>query len=75
MPKAIPDGDPSLVPHLICGDAVKAIEFYGAAFGAVERFRMPGPDDRIGHAELQFGDSVLMLASEFLEMGARAPEH
>ncbi len=71
--KAIPDGYPVLIPYLIAKDAAKAIEFYVKAFGGKERMRMPGPDGKIGHAEVQLGDSVLMLADEFPAMGAVAP--
>lgn len=75
MPHHVPDGYHTLVPHLICADAAAALDFYVAAFGAVELFRMPQPDGRIGHAEIQCGDSRLMLASEFPEMNAHAPGH
>jgi PhnB protein len=53
--------------------AAGAIEFYKKALGAKERMRMPGPNGAIGHAELQFGDSVLMLADFFPGMGVTAP--
>ncbi|MEE1865968.1 MULTISPECIES: VOC family protein [Pseudomonas] len=60
--KPIPEGQHSITPYLGIKDAGKAIEFYKAAFGAVEMFRLEGPDGRIGHAELKIGDSSLMLA-------------
>jgi PhnB protein len=72
--KAIPDGYHSITPYLVVKGAAKAIDFYKKAFGATERFRMPGPDGRVGHAELQFGDSVIMLADECPERGALAPQ-
>ena len=72
--KPIPDGYHSLTPYLVVKGAAAAIEFYKKAFGATERFRMPGPDGRVGHAELQFGDSVIMLADECPERGATAPQ-
>ena len=72
--KPIPDGYHSLTPYLVVKGAAAAIEFYKKAFGANERFRMPGPDGRVGHAELQFGDSVIMLADECPERGATAPQ-
>jgi PhnB protein len=60
--KPIPEGQHSITPYLGIKDAGKAIEFYKAAFGAVEMFRLESPDGRIGHAELKIGDSSLMLA-------------
>jgi PhnB protein len=71
--KAIPDGYPRVCAYLCVDGAADAIGFYREIFGAVERVRMPAPDGRIGHAELQVGDSVVMLADEFPEWGARAP--
>jgi PhnB protein len=72
--KPIPDGYPQVVPYLCVDGAAAAIEFYRAVFGATERMRMPDPDGRIGHAELELGDSVIMLADEYPEMGIRAPK-
>ncbi|ROL74189.1 VOC family protein [Pseudomonas vranovensis] len=60
--KPIPEGQHSITPYLGIKDAAKAIEFYKKAFGAVEMFRLDGPDGRVGHAELKIGDSSLMLA-------------
>jgi PhnB protein len=60
--KPIPEGYHSLNAYLAVDDAAAAIEYYTEVFGAKERFRMDGPDGKIGHAELQIGDSVLMLA-------------
>ncbi|EJN39278.1 MULTISPECIES: VOC family protein [unclassified Pseudomonas] len=60
--KPIPEGQHSITPYLAIKDAAKAIEFYKKAFGAVEMFRLEGPDGRVGHAELKIGDSSLMLA-------------
>jgi PhnB protein len=71
--KPIPDGYHVLTAYLIVNGADKAIEFYKKAFGATELFRLGGPDGRVGHAELKIGDSRLMLADEFPEMGARGP--
>ena len=71
---AIPPGYHTLTPHIVVSDANAAIGFYAEAFAAEERFRMPAPDGkRVMHAELKIGDSVLMLASEFPEMGSQAP--
>ena len=72
--KPIPDGYHSLTPYLSVKCADRAIDFYARAFGAEERFRMPGPGGCVAHAELQVGDSVLMLADENKEMGAPSPE-
>jgi PhnB protein len=52
----------SITPYLVLSDCGKAIEFYKAAFGAKERMRMPGPGGTVGHAELTFGDSIVMMA-------------
>ncbi|MGB8841907.1 MAG: VOC family protein [Aliidongia sp.] len=71
--KPIPDGYHAITPYLIIDGAARAIEFYKAAFGATERFRFPTPNGKIGHAELQIGDSVIMLADESPEQGARSP--
>ena len=60
--KPIPEGQHSITPYLGIKDAGKAIDFYKAAFGAVEMFRLDSPDGRVGHAELKIGDSSLMLA-------------
>jgi uncharacterized glyoxalase superfamily protein PhnB len=64
----------TITPYLAVVDAVAAVEFYVAAFGAVRRHEPYIMDDgRVGHAELAFGDSVLMMADEFPELGLRAP--
>jgi len=67
--KPIPDGYHSITPYLSIKGASDAIAFYKKAFGAEEIVRMPMPDGRVGHAELQIGDSRLMLADEMPEMG------
>jgi PhnB protein len=72
--KAIPDGYHSVTPYLCAKDAARAIEFYKKAFSAIERVRMTQPDGRVGHAEIQIGDSMIMLSDEFAEMGAQSPE-
>ena len=71
--KPIPEGYHTLTPYLVVDDAARAIEFYKEAFGAVERGRMLAPDGRVAHAEVQIGDSVLMLADPSLESGVTAP--
>ena len=73
MVKPIPDGYHSITPYLIVDDAKAAIDFYTRAFGATEKFRLP-MGDRIGHAELQVGDSVVMLADEFPDMDHLGPK-
>ncbi len=70
----IPDGYPRVTPYLIVEGAEAAIEFYGTILGARERMRMPGPGGTIGHAELEVGDSLVMLADEFPDMGALSPK-
>ena len=72
--KPIPDGYHSLTPYLIVNGAARAIDFYRRAFGAVELLRMEEPDGRVGHAELRIGDSTVMLADEYPEIGARTPQ-
>ena len=73
-PKPIPEGYHTATPYLIIKNAAKAIEFYKEAFRAKEMMRMSQPDGRIGHAEIKIGDSPIMLADEFPEMGARSPQ-
>jgi PhnB protein len=72
--KAIPEGYHNVTPYLIIDGAAAAIEFYKKAFDATEVMRMPGPDGRIGHAEIKIGDSHVMLADENPEMNARSPK-
>jgi PhnB protein len=72
--KAIPDEYPQVTPYLCVDGADAAIQFYTEVFGAKERGRMPAPGGKIGHAELQLGDSVIMLSDEAPEMGQRSPK-
>jgi len=72
--KPIPDDYPRVIPYLSVDGAGAAIDFYTAVFDATERMRMPGPDGKIGHAELEFGDSVVMLADAFPDMGGQTPK-
>src|SRR5260221_7406589 len=65
---AVPEGYHTVTPYLSVKGASDAIAFYKKAFGAEEVFRMPMPDGRVGHAELQIGDSRIMLADEMPEM-------
>lgn len=72
--RPIPEGHHSITPYLSIKGAAPAIDFYKKAFGATEVMRMAQPDGRIGHAELQIGDSRVMLADEFPEMDFRSPQ-
>ena len=69
----IPEGYHSLQIYLAVEDAAKAIDFYKEAFGADETIRMPGPDGKVAHAELQIGDSKLMLSDPFPHSNVRPP--
>lgn len=72
--KPIPEGYHSVTPYLIVRGGGDAIDFYKKAFGAVELFRMGGPDGKIGHAEIKIGDSPVMIADEYPEMGYKGPQ-
>ena len=72
-PKPIPEGYHTLSINLSVDDAAAAIEFYKRAFGAKERTRMDGPDNTIGHAELEVGDSLVMLADQMPQSAHRPP--
>jgi PhnB protein len=73
MTKPIPDGYHAITPYLIVAGGAKALEFYGRAFGAIERERMQDPSGKIRHAEISIGDSRVMLADEHPEIGALGP--
>ena len=72
--KPIPDGYPQVTPYLYVDGAEAAIEFYENVLGAKERMRMAGPDGKVGHAELELGESLIMLADEHPEMNVRGPK-
>ncbi len=72
--KPIPEGYHTLTPYLTVRDAPRAIEFYKQAFGAKERGVMKDPSGKVMHAELMIGDSIIMLADEFPQMGVVSPE-
>jgi PhnB protein len=72
--KPIPDGYHTATPYLIVSGAARAIAFYKQAFAASEMMRMDGPDGKVGHAEIKIGDSRIMLADEYPEMGFRSPQ-
>ena len=70
---AIPEGYRSVTPYLVVKGAAKAIDFYKKVFGAREKFRMEGPGGTVAHAEIEIGDSVVMLADENPQHGALSP--
>ncbi len=70
----IPHAYPTATPYLIVHDAATAIEFYKQAFGATERVRLADPTGKVMHAELRIGNSPIMLADEFPDMGYRSPQ-
>jgi PhnB protein len=72
--KPIPDGFHTLTPYLAVRGAAAAIDWYKKAFGAEERYRMPGPDGKIGHAEIKIGDSIVMLGDEVPQMNCPSPQ-
>ena len=74
MAKPIPEGYHALTPSLAVDNAAEAIEFYKRAFGAKERMRMSTPMGTIGHAELELGDSVLMLADPMPQSTVKPPK-
>ncbi len=70
----VPAGYHSVTPYLSIRGAAQAIEFYKKALGAKEIMRMPGPDGKVGHAEVQIGDSRVMLADEYEAIGFLSPQ-
>jgi PhnB protein len=73
MAKPIPDDYPRVSPYLFVDGASSAIDFYRSVLGARERMRMPGPDGTVFHAELELGDSIIMLGDENPDMDVRGP--
>ena len=71
--KPIPDGYHTVTPYLTVDDAAEAIEYYKKAFGAKERVRMDAPGGKIGHAELEIGDSLVMLSDPFPQASTKPP--
>ena len=69
----VPDGYHTVSPYLAVEDAATAIDYYKKAFGATERVRMETPDGKIGHAELEIGDSIVMLADPFPQASTKPP--
>jgi PhnB protein len=72
-PKPIPDAYRRVTPCLVVQGGAKALEFYAEVFGATERMRFPGPGHTVAHAELQIGDSVVIVEDEVPEQGSKAP--
>jgi PhnB protein len=70
----IPEGYRTLTPYLAVDDAAEAIEYYKKAFGATERGRMEAPGGKIGHAELEIGDSLVMLSDALPQFATRSPK-
>ena len=71
--KPIPDDYRGATPYICVHDGAAALDFYAKAFGATERTRMAEPSGKIGHAEIQIGEAVIMLSDEFPELGVRSP--
>lgn len=72
--RPIPEGMRSVTPHLICGGAAEAIEFYKKAFDAVELSRLLSPEGNVMHASIRIGDSVIMLNDEMPQWGSFGPK-
>src|SRR6202521_992951 len=71
--KFVPEGYHMVIPYLAIDGAGAAITFYQQAFGATELMRIGGPDGKVGHAEIQIGDSRIMISDEYPGMGVRGP--
>jgi PhnB protein len=71
---AIPDGFHTITPHIVVRDAARAVDWYKQALGAEERSRVPVPGGKLMSVELWFGDSPVMVADEFPEMGVLSPQ-
>ena len=72
--KYIPDGYHTATPYLIIKGAAKALDFYKKAFGATELMRMQDSNGKVGHAEIRIGNSPIMLADEYPDMGYKSPQ-
>jgi len=70
----VPEGYHTVTPYLAVEDAARAIEFYTQAFGAKEVVRMDAPGGKIGHAELEIGDSRIMLSDPFPQSSTKPPK-
>ena len=74
MPQPVPEGYHTITPYLAVENASEAIDFYQRAFGAQERVRMDGPGGSVMHAELQVGDSTIMLSDPFPQASTKPPK-
>ena len=72
-PHSTPEGMHAITPHLVVRDAAQAAEWYARALGAEERGRIEIPGGKLMQVELRFGDSAVMLADEFPELGVLSP--
>jgi PhnB protein len=72
--KPVPDEYPQVIPYLTVDGAPAAIDFYTTVFGAKETVRMDGPDGKVGHAELQIGKGLIMLADYWPGMSGKPPK-
>ena len=72
--RPIPEGYSAITPYLAVEDASSAIDFYKRAFGAKERSVMPGPGGAVMHAELEIGDSLIMLSDPFPQASTKPPK-
>lgn len=72
-PSEIQTAKATVTAYICVKGAAKAIDFYKAAFGAIENFRLVEPSGRIGHAEIQIGNTMIMLSDEYPDFGALAP--
>ena len=72
--KPVPEGYHTVTPYLAVDDAGQAIEYYKKAFGAKERMLMDAPDGKIGHAELEIGDSLVMVSDPFPQSSSKSPK-
>ena len=73
MATPIPEGYHTLTPYLTFDNAAEAMDYYKDVFGAKERMRMEAPGGKIGHAELEIGDSLLMISDAFPNSTQRPP--
>ena len=72
--RPVPEGYSTVTPYLIVTGAAEAIDYYTKVFGATELMRFPGPDGKVGHAEIKIGTSIVMLADEAPDKGYRSPQ-
>lgn len=72
--KPVPDGMPTVTPHIVCANALEAIEFYKRAFGAEEEFRLTTPQGALMHAQIRIGGSPIMMAEEMPNWGCLGPK-